>query len=90
MELLHVSGNPDSWQGAVDVLTGNSINLMNAIKELLKATKVVSATSKSEYNARVCVCVCVCVCAWSCVLCVCLVCDGEAQGSRPQRHAKLC
>ena len=37
------SGNCTSWQGAVDVLTGNSVNLMKAIKELLKATE---ATSK--------------------------------------------
>ena len=43
------SGNPDSWQGAVDMLTSNSINLMNTIKELVKATEVVSATSKSEF-----------------------------------------
>ena len=45
------SGNPDSWQGAVDVLTGNSVNLMSAIKELLKATEAtskVSARSKGE------------------------------------------
>ena len=47
--LAMFSGHPDAWQGAVDVLTGNSVNLMNAIKELLKATEVVSVTSKSEF-----------------------------------------
>ena len=49
--LAMFSGHPDAWQGAVDVLTGNSVNLMNAIKELLKATEAtskVSASSKGE------------------------------------------
>ena len=36
------AGSPDQWPGAVDVLTGNSINLMKAIQELLRATEIVS------------------------------------------------
>ena len=51
------SGNPDSWQGAVNVLIANSINLMNAMKELLKATQVISATPRGEFNCLKCVCV---------------------------------
>ena len=43
-------GNPDAWQGAVDVLKGNSINLMNAIKELLKTTQVASVSSKGAHS----------------------------------------
>ena len=41
---LLAAGVSESWQGAVDVLTANSINLMNSIKELLKEA---SATSKA-------------------------------------------
>ena len=48
------AGNPESWQGAVDVLMGNSINLMNAIKDLLKAAEIASAitatSSKGSYT----------------------------------------
>ena len=44
----HLTGRSIDWQGAVDCLTKNSINLMNAIKELLKEAEVAAATTKGK------------------------------------------
>ncbi len=47
------AGNPESsWQGAVDVLVGNSINLMKSIKELLKATEITAATGIARGTSK--------------------------------------
>ena len=40
------TGNPESWQGVVDVLTGNFVNLMTAIQELLKDMKSAAVRSR--------------------------------------------
>ena len=43
-------GDPESWQGAVDVLASNSVNLMKSIRELLTSTEIVAATSKGQFQ----------------------------------------
>ena len=51
------AGDPEMWQGAVDVLVGNSVNLMHSIEKLIKDTQV--ATVKSRARDGEC-----CACEW--------------------------
>ena len=41
------AGDPEKWQGAVDVLVGNSVNLMHSIEELIKDAQVAAVKSRT-------------------------------------------
>ena len=42
------AGDPEKWQGAVDVLVGNSVNLMHSIGDLIKDAQVAAVKSRTR------------------------------------------
>ena len=42
------AGDPEKWQGAVDVLVGNSVNLMHSIGELIEDAQVAAVKSRTR------------------------------------------
>ena len=42
------AGDPEKWQGAVDVLVGNSVNLMHSIGDLIKDAQVATVKSRTR------------------------------------------
>lgn len=52
LTILHV-GDPDSWSGAVDVLVGNTINLMKYVGGLLKDTEIASIGQGEQLCHRI-------------------------------------
>ena len=44
------AGDPEMWQEVVDVLVGNSVNLMHSIGELIKDAQVAAVKSRTRRN----------------------------------------
>ena len=42
------AGDPEKWQGAIDVLVGNSASLVNSIGELIEDAQVAAVKSKAR------------------------------------------